>query len=106
MTLDGNIVITGGGAVGGTFLTGGALLLGGLVATPAAGALCGSSLELQLEIPKAASSESTRIVKATRAGVHNGFPALVLLFACISYLPADHSSLEAYHSNQRWRNRH
>jgi hypothetical protein len=88
---------------------GGALLLGGLLslATPAAGGAGRvSSLELQLEIPKAASSESTRIVKATRAGVHNGFPALVLLFACISYLPADHSSLEAYHSNQRWRNRH
>jgi hypothetical protein len=31
-----------------------------------------SSLELQLEIPKAANNESTRIVKAIRTGVHKG----------------------------------
>jgi hypothetical protein len=31
-----------------------------------------SSLELQLEIPKAANNESTRIVKAIRAGINNG----------------------------------
>lgn len=89
----------GGRAAGGAFLTGGALLLGGLLATPAAGwAGRGSSLELQLEIPKAASSESTRMVKAMRAGVHNGFPVLIFLFACISYLLPIIPSLEAYHS--------
>jgi len=49
------------------------------------GALWGSSVELQLEIPKAANSESTRMVKTIRAGVHNGFSVLSF-FACISYL--------------------
>jgi hypothetical protein len=83
ITLDGNAVITGGGA----FLTDGALLFGALlsVATPGAGGVERfSSLELQLEIPKAASSERTRTVKAMREGVHKGFPGLILLFACIS----------------------
>jgi hypothetical protein len=37
-----------------------------------------SSLELQLEAPKAANMDSTRIVKASRMGVHNGFSVLVL----------------------------
>jgi len=43
-----------------------------LFLTTGAGASRFSSLELQLEIPKAANNESTRIVKAIRAGVHNG----------------------------------
>ncbi|MDQ6653088.1 MAG: hypothetical protein M3Y84_10135 [Acidobacteriota bacterium] len=44
-----------------------------------------SSLELQLEIPKAASSESTAMVKATRAGLHRGCAVLVLFLKCIYY---------------------
>ena len=43
-----------------------------------------SSLELQLETPKAASSESTETVKAIRAGVHKGFWFLVFFVAGIS----------------------
>lgn len=49
-----------------------------LFRTTGAGASRFSSLELQLEIPKAANNESTTIVKAIRAGVHNGFTTLVL----------------------------
>ena len=91
MTLAGNIVIGAGGA----FLARGALLF---VATPD-GDLCGSSLELQLEIPNAASNESTRIVNAIRAGVHNGFSFLFFFVACISYLLPITLPTEAYHSN-------
>jgi hypothetical protein len=36
------------------------------------GLLCFSSLELQLEIPNAAMSDSTNTVAAIRMGVHNG----------------------------------
>jgi hypothetical protein len=79
---------------GGAFIAEGALLF---LATPV-GALCGSSLELQLEIPNAASNESTRMVKAIRAGVHNGFSVLFFFFACISYLLPITSLTEAYHS--------
>jgi hypothetical protein len=82
-TLAGNIVI-GGGAAG---RTGGALL-GALrsVATPeAGGAERLSSLELQLEIPNAASSDNTSTVPATRAGVHSDFPVLILFIADTSY---------------------
>lgn len=80
VTLAGNIVTGGGGAVRG----GGAPRL---VATTGAGGLERlSSLELQLEIPNAAKSDNTSTVKAMRVGVHNGFPLLVLFFACISYL--------------------
>ena len=46
----------------------------------------GSSPELQLETPSAANNDSTRTVKATRAGVHNDFPVLILFLSCISYL--------------------
>jgi hypothetical protein len=53
-------------------------------ATGAGGAVRFSSLELQLEIPKAATSESTRMVKAIRVGVHNDFPVLVFCCAGIS----------------------
>jgi hypothetical protein len=67
----------------GGLLSGGALVFGGTAARGGAGRC--SSLELQLEIPKAASSESTSTVKATRTGVHNGFPVLVFLFVSISY---------------------
>jgi hypothetical protein len=96
VTLVGNIVTSGGGA----FLGGGAIFLGALfvVTLAAGGALRGSSLELQLEIPKAASSESTRTVKAMRAGVHKGFSGLIFLFACIYCLLPIIFSLEAYHS--------
>ncbi len=66
---------------GGAFLAGGADFFS--AARGAGGAEGFSSLELQLEIPKAANSESTRTVKATRAGVHKGFPVLVLFFARI-----------------------
>lgn len=90
VTLAGNIVISGGAAGGGTFLAGGALLFGGLLVVTVAGVRCGSSLELQLEIPKAASSESTRTVKATRVGVHKDFSVLIFLLACISYLLPEH----------------
>ena len=48
---------------------------GGAFRTTGAGASRFSSLELQLEMPKAAKSESTRTVKAIRAGVHNDFTA-------------------------------
>jgi hypothetical protein len=80
VTLAGNVVI-GGGA---TFLAGGALRS---VATLGAGGLARfSSWELQLEIPKAANSESTSTVEAMRAGVHNGFPVFGLFIAGMSYL--------------------
>jgi hypothetical protein len=61
-------VSMGAGAAGATGC--GAL---GLFLTTGAGVSRFSSLELQLEIPKAANNDSTRIVKATRNGVHNGF---------------------------------
>jgi len=66
---------------------GAAFLAGGTPFFPATGAdglERFSSLELQLEIPKAANNESTTTVKAIRAGVHNGFTTLVLFFADIS----------------------
>jgi hypothetical protein len=53
-------------------------------ATGAGGAECLSSVELQLEIPNAAMSESTRTVKAIRAGVHNDFPVFVFCVPGIS----------------------
>jgi hypothetical protein len=59
---------------GAGWATGGAF---GLFRTTGAGASRFSSLELQLEIPKAANSESTMTVKATRQGVHNAFVASV-----------------------------
>jgi hypothetical protein len=100
MTLDGNIVITGRAVGGGTFLSGalftGGALLGGLLVATFDGERCGSSFELQLETPKAASSESTRTVKATRTGVHKGFSEVALLLACISTYCYSFSS-EAYH---------
>jgi hypothetical protein len=46
-----------------------------------------SSLELQLEIPKAANNDNTTTVKARRPGVHNRFPDSNFLFNCISYFP-------------------
>jgi len=58
-----------------------------------------SSLELQLEMPKAASNESTRIVNANRAGVHNGFSFLFFFFACILTYYRSCYQTEAYHSN-------
>jgi hypothetical protein len=80
---------------GGIFLAvGGALLTGTLVE----GARF-SSLELQLEIPKAANNDSTTTVKAIRAGVHNRFPVSDFLFNCISYFPETNTSAgyEGYH---------
>jgi hypothetical protein len=74
-------ITMGAGAAGATGC--GALSL--LLAT-GAGASRFSSLELQLEIPKAANSESTRIVKAIRAGVHNGFVNSVRVTFFISCL--------------------
>jgi hypothetical protein len=75
VTLVGKAVITGGAVRGGGTVRFGEF---GFVATlgGAAGFVRRSSLELQLEIPKAATNESTRTVNATRAGVHNGFPVL------------------------------
>jgi hypothetical protein len=78
--LAGSVTI-GAGAAGATGC--GALPL--FLAT-GAGASRFSSLELQLEIPRAANNESTRIVKAIRAGVHNGFPAAVFFDFFISCL--------------------
>ena len=75
------------------------MLVGGLlvVATPGAGGFARlSSLELQLEIPNAAKSDRTRMVKAMRVGVHNGFPLLVLFIAGVSYLLIVNPR-EAYH---------
>lgn len=83
---------------GAGFLAGAAPLFAAVpfLATPAPGGVGRvSSLELQLEIPKAASSESTRMVNAIRAGVHNRFPLFACLFACISYLlPDTHPQLK------------
>jgi hypothetical protein len=60
-----------------------------LFLTTGAGASRFSSLELQLEIPKAANNESTRIVKAIRAGVHNGLADSVFFDFFISCLLKD-----------------
>lgn len=57
-----------------------------LFLTTGAGASRFSSLELQLEIPKAANSDNTRIVKAMRTGVHNGFVISVVFDFFISCL--------------------
>jgi hypothetical protein len=79
-------MVTAGGA---TFLAGGAPRFGGLLSVDTTGPVGLerlSSPELQLEIPKAANSANTSTVKAMRAGVHNGFPLLVLLIGGISYL--------------------
>jgi hypothetical protein len=76
----GKLVI--GGGAGGLLRAGGTLRPGalGFAATGALGLERFSSLELQLEIPNAATRDSTRTVKATRVGVHKGFPVLLLLF--------------------------
>jgi hypothetical protein len=56
-----------------------------LLTTPeAAGSRRFSSLELQLEIPKAATSDNTTTVQAMRTGVHNGLSGVFFFFACIS----------------------
>jgi hypothetical protein len=55
----------------------------GLFLTTGAGDSRFSSLELQLEIPKAANNERTTIVKATRAGVHNGLVDAVFFISCL-----------------------
>jgi hypothetical protein len=65
-TLAGSVVSTGCGA--GASRTGAA---GVLAEVGADGRV--SSLELQLDTPIVANKESTAIVKANRAGVHNGF---------------------------------
>jgi len=71
VTLAGNIAAAAGAALLGAAGLG-AL---GAVATPGPVGLARlSSLELQLEIPNAASIPNTRTVKAMRVGVHNGFP--------------------------------
>jgi hypothetical protein len=81
VTLAGNVTI-GAGAGG----RAGGALLGTLpfLATGSGGAVCGSSFELQLEIPNAANSDSTRTVKAIRGGVQSGFSVLSFFFTCIS----------------------
>jgi hypothetical protein len=88
VTLVGNDIIGGGATRAGGALLFGAPELGapGFDATPGAdgGLERLSSLELQLEIPNAASSDSTKMVKATRVGVHNVFPVFTL-FMGISY---------------------
>jgi len=74
-------VSIGAGAAGATGC--GAL---GLFLTTGAGVSRFSSLELQLEIPNAANNDSTRIVKATRTGVHNGLVVSVVFdFFIIAY---------------------
>jgi hypothetical protein len=70
----GRVVITGG--AGGTFRTGGAPGFARLLLTVTLGAVGFvrlSSLELQLEMPNAAMSDSTTTVEAIRAGVHKDF---------------------------------
>jgi hypothetical protein len=86
--------ITPGGKVstaldGALWTTGG--FLGGALLPPLetaggdeCGDECGSSPELQLEIPRAATSDSTMTVNATRAGVHNVFPLLMFVFVAMS----------------------
>jgi hypothetical protein len=77
--LAGSVTI-GAGAAG---ATGGALSL--FLAT-GAGASRFSSFELQLEMPKAANNESTRTVKAIRAGVHSRFVTVLVFDFFISDL--------------------
>jgi hypothetical protein len=88
--LIGNVTM-GAGAAGATGC--GALSL--FLAT-GAGASRFSSLELQLEIPKAANNERTKIVKATRAGVHNGLASLVFFDFFISCLLRNPELLNDY----------
>jgi len=84
--LSGSVSI-GAGAAG---ATGGAL---GLFLTTGAGASRFSSLELQLEIPKAANNDSTTTVKAMRGGVHNvfvateGFDFFIIAYSRIQITP-------------------
>jgi hypothetical protein len=76
--LAGNTVT--GAAAGGGFLTPGVFLV---ATTGGGGATCFSSLEVQLDMPKAANNESTTTVNAMRAGVHSRFPELVFLISDI-----------------------
>jgi hypothetical protein len=57
----------------------------GLFLTTGAGVSRFSSLELQLEIPKAANSDSTTMVKVTRTGVHKGLVSVFFDFFIIAY---------------------
>jgi hypothetical protein len=70
----------GAGAAGATGC--GAL---GLFLTTGAGVSRFSSLELQLEIPKAANSDSTTIVEVTRNGVHKDWVSAFFDFFIIAY---------------------
>jgi hypothetical protein len=81
-------VVIAAGAFGIPNPGGGALLTG----TLAEGARF-SSLEVQLEIPKAANNDNTTTVKARRAGVHNRFPVSDFLLNCISYFPETNISI-------------
>lgn len=76
-------VITRAGAAG----AGGAVFRDGVElfrTTPAArGSGRFSSLEVQLETPKAAISANTISVQARRAGVHNASPVSKVLFSCM-----------------------
>src|SRR5687767_1511100 len=82
-TLAGNVV-TRAGAAGGAVVVLGVPAAGSFFTTGAAGGSGRvSSLEPQLETPKAANSDSTTIVKARRAGVQSVFPVSIFLFSCI-----------------------
>ncbi len=89
VTLTGNVITAD--REGATDIVGGAAELAGagpeFVATPGPEGLVRlSSPELQLEAPKTATSDNTRIVEATRVGVHNVFSALVFFINRMSAL--------------------
>jgi len=85
-TSAGNVITragAGAASAGGAFFKDGVELSRATPGARGSGRL--SSLELQLETPKAATSDNTIIVQARRAGVHNASPVSLFLVSCIDF---------------------